>query len=169
DQAAEILVVEELRHDIGVDARYRRTAVEREVARNVAFADLAGERVEGPYLAGVLELPADAIRRRPRKRHGNNRVELRQIATLQRERSGDVVDVVRDHSPVETDARVTRARAGVDPIRPVAFLEREHGSRVSFDCEGIVAHAAGARGTHGSRHAVGRGGRRDVEEYVGGR
>src|SRR4029450_4623706 len=87
DQAAQVLVIEPFGDERGIDERPLLAAIEREVSGHVAVADLAGEFLERPHLAVMLEPPAQSIGRRPRKRHRDNGIELRQIASLQRERA----------------------------------------------------------------------------------
>jgi len=54
DQAAQILVIERLRHQIGVDQQSLPAAVDVEPARKIAVTDLAGELIERPQRVVVL-------------------------------------------------------------------------------------------------------------------
>src|SRR4030095_450455 len=84
DETAQILVIEARRYEIGIDERSLLAHVQREVPGEVAVADLAREIVKRPHLAAVLQLPVQTIRRRPRKRHRNDRIALTAVAALPR-------------------------------------------------------------------------------------
>src|SRR5439155_15291124 len=93
--------------------------VDVEAAGDVALADLAAELAERPHAAAVLEVPAQAVRRRPRKWHRNDRIELRKVASLQRKHAIDVVDARRNDRAVELGAGRARLRLHFESIRPI--------------------------------------------------
>src|SRR5437762_176585 len=100
--------------------------IEREVAGDVALADLAGEPIERPYVCVVLQLAAQGVRRGPWRRHGNDRIELGQVASLNREQAIDVVDLRRNDRSLEARAGGARAGADIERVRPFLMLERQH-------------------------------------------
>src|SRR6185312_15101751 len=148
DQAAEILVVQRLRYQIGVDQQSCSTLVHVESAGKVAVADLAAELIERPQRGAVLEPAVQPIRRRPWKRDRNDRIELRQIASLQHQQAVDAVESGRDDGAIEVGAGVARARLDVESIRLVTILEREQRFGVAFDRENTFAQTSGPGEMH---------------------
>ena len=167
DQAAKILVIDPLRDDIGFDPRWRRALIEPERAGDVALADLAVEPIEGPQVTVVLELTAHAIGRGPRHRHRNDRIELRQVTSLERKHAVDVVDLGRNDRPLEARAGGAGPGADVERVRPLLMLERQDRRGSAFDGERLIAQAPRPRELHRRRSAF-RGHRRcDVDGDVG--
>ena len=125
--------------------------------------------MERPQLPVVLQLTAQTIRRRPRKRHRDNRIELRQVAPLQRERSIDVVRPVGHERAVETGPGVACSHLRVHAIRPFTLFQCKQRRSVAFDGERLAPQTSAAGKMDRRFGASGGRGRCDVDRDVGSR
>ena len=109
-----------------------------------------------PDAAAVFEIAVQPIRRRPWKRYRNDRIELRQIASLKRKAPVDIVDACRNDGAVEPRLGRPRLRLNLQSIRPTRIFKSEQRCCAAVDREVVSSQFACPLEPHRQLAAVGR-------------
>ena len=156
DKAAEILVVEPRRREIGGRLGARGRHVYLDIARKIAIPNDPLETPEHPQTLGVRELAFEAVRRRPGERGRYDRIEQRQIGTPQVQRPSHVLRIARNDRTVEIDRRPARTRVDGQQVRIAFAPQRNQALAPPFQLHGLAAQLAATAKAQRRRLAFGR-------------